>query len=110
VKHQRKIIWLLLCGSCLLLTPLKPDGGIIFILPLMLLTFPAGLLGYAAFGLLYAVAGKSLGWDKSVNSMASITYFSATWLLMVGTGYIQWFVILPWAARKWDRLAERARE
>jgi hypothetical protein len=109
MKHRRKIIWLLLCGSCLLLLPLKPDGGIIFIFPLMLLTFPAGLVGEAAFGWLYEAADTSLGWDTFSTLMASITYFGATWLLVVGAGYTQWFVVLPWVARKWDRLAERSR-
>ncbi len=109
MRHTRLAIWLVLCGGCLALVPLKPDGGIIFLFPLLLLTFPAGFAGSMVFDRLYDLAGKNLGWGalESMPAAAAITYFGAVWVLIVGAGYLQWFVLVPWIARKWDRLAER---
>ena len=110
MRHTRVAIWLLLCGGCLALVPLKPDGGILFVFPLFLLTFPAGIVGYVIFGGLYDLAGTSLGWEASRTLPATIGYVGALWVLMVGAGYLQWFVFVPWIARKWDRLAGRKTE
>jgi hypothetical protein len=84
---------------------LKPDGGILFVLPLILLTFPAGIAGLIIFFFLYDLAGKRLGWEGAVSAPAPISYVVLLWVLMVGAGYWQWFVLAPWIARKQDRLA-----
>jgi hypothetical protein len=107
MRQTRLAIWLVLCGGCLALVPLKPDGGILFVFPLLLLTFPAGFAGEMVFARLYDLAGKSFGWEALEGMPATISYVGALWVLMVGAGYLQWFVLVPWIARKWDRLAER---
>jgi hypothetical protein len=104
-KHLRRIIWLGLCAGCLAIVPTKPDGGIIFIAPLIVLAFPAGMLGNWAFGALYDHFGANFGWDTTTTILAKGSYFAVSWSFIVGCGYIQWFVFLPWVGRRWDRLA-----
>jgi hypothetical protein len=107
MKRIRRIVWLALCAACLAIVPLKPDGGIIFIAPLIVLTFPAGLLGEMAFGALYEHFGARWGWGSGVTTLANWSYLAVIWSLVVACGYIQWFVFLPWVARRWDRLARK---
>ena len=97
-RGTRLAIWLLLCGGSLGLVALKPDGGTIFVVSLLLLTFPAGFAGIMIFDLLY----EGLGLEESMPAT-----IGTVWVLMVGAGYLQWFVLVPWIARRWDRLATR---
>jgi hypothetical protein len=106
-KYPQRTIWLGLCAACLALVPLKPDGGIIFIAPLILLTFPAGMLGNWAFEALYDHFATNWGWDTTTTILAKGSYLAVSWSLIVACGYMQWFVLLPWVARRWDRLAGR---
>src|SRR5882757_7868687 len=71
MKRIRRIVWLALCAACLAIVPLKPDGGIIFIVPLIVLTFPAGLLGYRAFGALYDHFGTQWDWGSGATTLAN---------------------------------------
>ena len=105
MKHTRRILWLALCAACLAIASAKPDGGIIFVVPLIVLTFPAGIIGYAAFGMLYEHFGTSWGWDDASSVLARWSYVGICWSLIVASGYLQWFVFLPWVARRWDSLA-----
>jgi hypothetical protein len=75
------------------------------VVPLIVLTFPAGIIGYMAFGVLYDHFGTTWGWDGASSGIAHWSYLGVCWSLIVACGYIQWFALLPWAARRWDRLA-----
>jgi hypothetical protein len=58
MHHRRRLLWLACCVVCLFIPILKPDGGIIFVAPLILLTFPAGFVGDRAFDVLYEQMGR----------------------------------------------------
>jgi hypothetical protein len=74
---------------------------------LILLTFPAGFLGDRAFGVLYDQLGLIWGWDVASTIPSKWSYFGIYWLFVFLCGYVQWFVLLPWIARRWDRLASK---
>jgi hypothetical protein len=105
MKLVRLILWLALCAACLAIAQLKPDGGIIYIVPLLALTFPTGILGYSAFSLLYDLGGTSWGWDTGHTTASRWGYLVTSWALIVGCGYIQWFVVVPWVMKRLRRLA-----
>ena len=86
---RRQIIWLSVCAACLGLIFVKPDGGIIFIAPLILLTFPAGLGGFALFSLLDDVFGHALGWDLANTIAAKTSYIGSLWFLIVAARHQQ---------------------
>jgi hypothetical protein len=96
MRNKRRVLWVSCCVACLFVTLLKPDGGIIFVAPLILLTFPAGFLGDRALGVLYEQLG--VHWASNIGIY---------WLVLFSCGYAQWFVLVPWIARRWDRLASR---
>jgi hypothetical protein len=73
--------------------------------PLIVLTFPAGMFGDLVFGVLYEHFGTRWGWDVAPTILSKWSYFGLYWSLVVSCGYIQWFVFLPWIARRWDRVA-----
>jgi uncharacterized membrane protein YuzA (DUF378 family) len=108
MKRVRLISWLALCAVCLAIAPLKPDGGIIYIAPLIVLTFPSGLVGLFAFELLYDLFGSSWGWDDAAQTpLERWSYVLVSWSFVVACGYIQWFIFLSWVGRRWDRLARK---
>ncbi len=107
MRSKRRVLWVACCVACLFIPLLKPDGGILFVAPLIVLTFPAGFLGDRAFDLVYSQMGSHWGWDFASTIPSKWSYFGIYWLLVFSCGYVQWFVLLPWIARRWDRLASR---
>ncbi len=95
------------CVACLFIPLLTPDGGILVVAPLIVLTFPAGFLGDRAFGVVYDQLGSHWGRDVVSTIPSKLSYFGIYWLLVVSCGYVQWFVLLPWIARRWDHLASK---
>jgi len=83
-----------------------PEWGMVLALLMIVLTFPAG---YAFDVLVFAPVFRFL--------MAHGIYFLnqrgfvpilISWLFFVAVGYLQWFVLIPWLARRLTRWFERA--
>lgn len=64
---------------------------------LLVLTLPAGLVGYVIFGYLYDAFGHQLGWqgNSDLSTLSSLSYYLVMWVLMVVPAYLLWFTILP---------------
>jgi hypothetical protein len=71
----RRILWVACCAACLFLPPLEPDGGIAFVAPLIVLTFPAGMFGDLVFGVLYEHFRTRWGWDVAPTILSKWSYF-----------------------------------
>jgi len=107
MRSKRRVFWVVCCAACLFIPLLKPDGGIFFVAPLILLTFPAGFLGDRALGFFYTHFGIHAGGGTSTSTLSYWTDIGLEWLVLFSCGYVQWFVFLPWIARRWDRLAAK---
>ena len=99
--------WLLAAVVMLLVTLLRPEialnerAALSSLVPLYFLCFPLGHLGVMALGKL------KVGLYVSFNIVPGI--FSEgllLWTLLVILGYAQWFVLLPWLARKSRKLTD----
>ena len=96
-----KIAWTLACVIVLGVTLAKCDGtpnsdiGDFEAWTMLSLTFPTGLLVVALFVGVAAVAEHSF----RTAIPTSYTFLSAIWLAWFVLGYVQWFVLLPWAIR-----------
>jgi hypothetical protein len=99
-------LWLLAAVVLLLVTLLRPEiqvnerAALSSLVPLYFLSLPLGHLGVLA-----------LGWLK-VDLYVSYQYVPgvfaeglALWTLLVVLGYVQWFVLVPWLAGQFRRLA-----
>ena len=99
--------WLLACLGVVIVTEYayspESDIGQFFIGAMLLLTFPSGLLIVGAVALV-AQSHSMLG--NVLDLVPPRLAFALIWLGMVGLGYAQWFVLLPWLGRKW--LSKRA--
>src|SRR5882757_372248 len=84
MHSRRRVLWAACCIACLFIPLLKPDGGIIFVAPLIVLTFPAGFLGDWVFGVLYDQLGARWAWDvaSTIPSKWSYRDLLATRLLV----------------------------
>ena len=74
------------------------------------LSFPAGLLsGYLLFGFHDLIENSALPEILGGGSGVYWIYAVSAWSLFLILGYLQWFLILPYAARKLLRFWERRR-
>lgn len=90
--------WLMLCGSILwwfMSHPLawsEAELTIGYIVIMLIITFPVGLLYWSLLSLLGLIV-PSTGLDKEVELVL-------IWLGFVVVGYYQWFVVVPWCFEK----------
>jgi hypothetical protein len=92
-----KIGWFILCGLVLLYYALNRqvhDADIVACYGMIALSFPLGWAGAAATGWFFAGLDRLFGYTAPKN--LGVFFF---WLLAVGLGYYQWFVLLPRAIR-----------
>jgi hypothetical protein len=108
-KIKVRAAWLLLCIACIPIAALKPDGGIMFVVPLIILTFPSGLLGLAVYGWIDMATQYPGRWLPGGTAWGYWAAVGIVWVVVAGAGYAQWFVLLPWVGRRWDRLASRGK-
>ena len=73
-----------------------PDVDIVFAYLMLALTFPVGFLIAAMLSLAFAAIENLFG----LTVPGGFTSNAATWVLFVVAGYLQWFVAIPWALRK----------
>jgi len=97
-------MWLAICVTALVyaykgyqgFSDWKLEEGLAF--EMMALSFPASIIVVAA--LILAGAGLRLfGLALPASSRPEMT---ATWLLFVVVGYVQWFVVVPRLLRRWQ--------
>jgi len=96
-----RVIWLGVCVAALLqahkgyqgTSDWKTEEGLLF--EMMALSFPSSWL---VVGGVIAV-GITLGFFGLALPSSSRTEMTATWLLFVLAGYVQWFVVVPKALR-----------
>ncbi len=97
-------VWLGACSVVLFITlsgyepgP-RADAGQFFILAMLALTFPAGLVPISIFAAISAV-GHAMG-GAPLEVVPAWAGFTTLWLLLLAAGYLQWFKGIPWLWRK----------
>ncbi len=111
--RYRRGAWVLAAALILAVVLFAYDGkpnsdvGQLLLGAMVLIAFPAALMGAAAIGAAYAIAELCCG------VVVKTSYFSPLieWLVLAASGYLQWFVFMPWASRRWAaRKAKMHRE
>ena len=102
------VVWLIACLAVLVWSYIERntrEWGMALFFLMWLLTFPAG---YVFSRLIYAPIFKFLMAHEIyfLNEGGFITYL-IDWTLFVVVGYLQWFVFIPWLARRITRWFER---
>lgn len=80
----------------------RETEGIAMVLyyPMMLLTFPSGLLAIYVSGWIFNLV-EVLGLVPSIQSKtADLMGLASTWFFASAAGYWQWFMFVPWLAKK----------
>ena len=101
------VAWLLVAVILLVVTLLRPDmqaderGALSTLVPLYFLSFPLGHAGVAALSRLKVELYTGSGTVLGVHEEALLLWSALTVL-----GLLQWFVLLPWIARKSRRLGD----
>lgn len=101
--NKLKFAWLAVCFTVLFYSLNRIGyGGEAQVLPflfLMLWTFPAGI------GVAYLIAFAHLQIYQLTSESAPITWFSISleWVLFVLFGYLQYFVVVPFIIRRFER-------
>ena len=97
-------VWLGACSFVLIITLAgyepgpRADAGQFFILAMLALTFPAGLIPISIFAAVSAV-GQATG-SAPLEVIPAWAGFTTLWLSLLAAGYLQWFKVLPWLWRK----------
>ncbi len=100
-----KVSWLLFAIGILLFTlhlydgtPATRDAELILLYGMMALSFPASQVVALILG---AIGYLSEMWGESLSIPSNYLTLVAEWLVFLGVGYLQWFVLLPWLWRRW---------
>src|SRR5688500_7755368 len=99
--------WLLVAVVLLAVTLLRPEmqanerTALASLVPLYFLSFPLGHAGVMALTSLKVELYVGHGYELGI-----LTEGLLLWSLLTVLGVLQWFVLLPWAARKSRRLLE----
>lgn len=102
-----EILWLLAALVMLVVTVLRPEirqnerAALSSLVPLYFLSLPAGHLGVRSLSKLEVKLYRESGYVPGVLSEALAQWASLTFL-----GYVQWFVLLPWLARRSRQLID----
>jgi hypothetical protein len=101
------LAWLLVALSLLAWMLLNPGtqaderAGLSPLVPLYFLSFPLGHVGVAALSWLKVQLYTGGGTVLEIRSEGLLL-----WAALTGLGLLQWFVLLPWAARQCRRVAQ----
>ena len=99
--------WLLAAVAMLLITMLRPEmalnerAALSTLVPLYFLSFPLGHIGLLALNWLKVDLYVSFNATPGIFTEALLL-----WTLLTVFGYLQWFVLLPWLARKSRQLTD----
>lgn len=75
----------------------NPEKGTLFVYAMLVITFPIGFVAAYLFAFTSFLLERYLGYVIPYDPIPNL----ATWVLFVGFGYLQWFVLLPWALGKY---------
>ncbi len=95
------LLWLLACVAFLMWTLLKPDiyveerSALSRLVPVYFLGFPSAHIAVVAIGKIKLALYLNARFEPSILSECL-----SLWTTMVVLGYFQWFILLPWLARK----------
>ncbi len=102
LRGKIKFLWLFLNILTLIygiyLRSIAPDGAVIFIYLMYIISFPLGFLVPFAF----VCIDKCIGYNINIyyNSFPILIDIVIPWILFLMAGYIQWFVLIP-KIKKW---------
>jgi uncharacterized membrane protein YedE/YeeE len=102
-----KIAWAACSLMVLIATLFFYDGtpnsaaDLILALGMLTLSFPSGILITSLVGLI----GRMLFEQTGAFVTSSYLWLMISWLAIFGVGYWQWFILIPWIARRWTRKA-----
>lgn len=100
------MLWLLAAVTLLLVTALRPEmqanerAALSGLVPLYFLSLPAGHFGLMAVNRLKLEAWLAASCEPGIFAEGMML-----WSALVLSGYLQWFVLLPWLSRRCGRLA-----
>ena len=101
------VAWLLAAVVLLVVTLLRPDmqaderAALSTLVPLYFMSFPLGHLGVAALSRLKVELYTGFDHVPGMHEEALLAWFALTVL-----GLLQWFVLLPWLARRSRQLGD----
>ena len=87
---------LLLIPLIRMLTNSNREFDTLFVIGMILLTFPSGLLVGIGLGLIQSTTGFYMTWEGNTGILLVLLI----WCAYVLTGYLQWFVVCPWCIRQ----------
>ncbi len=100
-----KVGWLLLATGVFLFslwiydgTSATQDAELILAYGMLTLSFPASQVVLLILG---AIGYLAETWGGSFSIPMNYLTLVLEWLVFLGAGYMQWFVLLPWLWRKW---------
>jgi hypothetical protein len=99
-------IWLLACFAFLLMTLAKSElsvndrSALKPLVPVYLLALPSAHVAYAVVARAKLSMYLNAGFEPDLRTEAVFL-----WTLTVTLGYVQWFIVLPWLARRCGRWA-----
>jgi hypothetical protein len=109
VFYALQIIWGIACIGVLVICFLKLDSSSVELFLLMgmnVLTFPAGYVFALAFSAFGQIIETLI--DVRLTSANRVFEMLIIWIGFVAVGYVQWFLLVPWAWRKTrNRLGRR---
>jgi len=99
VSRSLLALWLLACVAVLLFAfdaRAIHDTDIAFTYLMIFLTFPIGFVFAALVGVIFFALYSAFGIIVPGGFVPNLV----TWVFLVGLGYFQWFVVVPWLYRK----------
>lgn len=107
-----KVSWLALASGVLVFTlylydgtPATRDAELVLLYGMLALSFPASQVVALVLGAVGYLA-EALGGGLSIPT--NYLTLVVEWLVFLGVGYAQWFVLLPWLWRKWKSRQARS--
>ena len=101
------LVWLFLNILILIygiyLRSTAPDGAVIFIYLMYIISFPLGFL----VPFVFVCIDKCIGYNINIyyNSYPILIDIVIPWILFLIVGYIQWFALIPKATKWWKNKA-----
>ena len=102
------IVWLFLNIIILIygiyLRKISPDGAIVFVYLMYMISFPLGL----TVPFVFVCIDKCMGYDinKYYDNFPILIDISIPWTLFLIGGYLQWFILLPKIKKRWREKQE----
>ncbi len=103
--NRKFIVWLLLNIMVFIygtyLRQIDPDGAIVFIYLMYIISFPLGLV----IPFVFACIDKCIGYNINTHydSFPILIDIIIPWILFFIAGYLQWFILIPKIKKWWTK-------